>query len=332
MDQIVRELVRFERFTLDLNRCALLIDDRIVDLRPKAFEVLQHLAANAGQLVSKDELYEVGWPGVIVGDDSLSQCIHELRQLLGDTDRNLIKTISRRGYLLDAQPVGLGATSPAAATADNPIKIEPRSYRRMAVIAAICVSIVVAAGLLVSFSSVAKRAVMAAIHRLAPQAENLLSPEDAQRLAALAAEKDMPIPPVRIEPPADDLPDAFRRLIGIWVSDEGWIGSRRQFMVIVTHIDREGTATGYMVNGRATPGSRIRGPGFSTGFVGYVDGGTLRYDGTLGMHLGSLAADGRMEFKLIWPNGVTSVVLLSPFWLLPPRNRAVAAMENAATR
>jgi len=39
---------------------------------------------------------------VSVGDDSLVQCIHELRQKLGDDGRRLIKTVSRRGYLLDA--------------------------------------------------------------------------------------------------------------------------------------------------------------------------------------------------------------------------------------
>ena len=72
MDQIVREIVRFERFTLDLNRGCLLIDSQVIDLRPKTFEVLRHLAANAGRLVSKDDLYEAAWPGVIVGDDSLS--------------------------------------------------------------------------------------------------------------------------------------------------------------------------------------------------------------------------------------------------------------------
>jgi len=134
MDQIVRKIVRFERFELDLNRGCVLIDDRIVDLRPKTFEVLRHLAANPGHLVSKDDLYAAAWPDVIVGDDSLSQCIHELRQLLGDTDRRLIKTISRRGYLLNALPIVTSvAASPSImadrlpTTADGPIKAASRN-------------------------------------------------------------------------------------------------------------------------------------------------------------------------------------------------------------
>ena len=57
--------------------------------------------ANARRLVSKQELFETVWPNVTVCDDSLVQCIRELRQKLGDDDRRLIKTVSRRGYLLD---------------------------------------------------------------------------------------------------------------------------------------------------------------------------------------------------------------------------------------
>lgn len=64
--------------------------------------MLCHLAQNAGRLVPKQELYEAVWPNVVVSDDSLVQCIGELRQKLGDNQHILIKTVSRRGYMLDA--------------------------------------------------------------------------------------------------------------------------------------------------------------------------------------------------------------------------------------
>jgi DNA-binding winged helix-turn-helix (wHTH) protein len=76
--------------------------DQEIDLRPKTFEVLRYLAQNAGRLVPKQELFDAVWPNVSVCDDSLVQCIRELRQKLGDVDRRLVKTVSRRGYLLDA--------------------------------------------------------------------------------------------------------------------------------------------------------------------------------------------------------------------------------------
>src|SRR5712672_3175536 len=101
MDHIVHRILRFDRFALDLARGCLRAGDQEIDLRPKTFEVLCYLAENAARLVSKQELFEAVWPDVSVGDDSLVQCIRELRQKLGDDDRRLIKTVSGRGYLLD---------------------------------------------------------------------------------------------------------------------------------------------------------------------------------------------------------------------------------------
>ena len=60
--------------------------------------MLRHLATNAGVLVSKQALYEAVWPNLAVSDDSLVQCIRELRQKLGDSEHRLIKTVARRGY------------------------------------------------------------------------------------------------------------------------------------------------------------------------------------------------------------------------------------------
>jgi formylglycine-generating enzyme required for sulfatase activity/DNA-binding winged helix-turn-helix (wHTH) protein len=101
MDHIVHRVLRFDCFALDLARGCLRAGDQEIDLRPKTFEVLHYLAQNGGRLVPKQELFEGVWPNVSVCDDSLVQCIRELRQKLGDNDRRLIKTVSRRGYLLD---------------------------------------------------------------------------------------------------------------------------------------------------------------------------------------------------------------------------------------
>ena len=101
MDEIVYRILLFDCFALDLARGCLRTDDRDIDLRPKTFRVLRHLAENAGRLVPKQELYKIVWPNVVVSDDSLVQCVRELRQALGDDKYRLIKTVSRRGYLLD---------------------------------------------------------------------------------------------------------------------------------------------------------------------------------------------------------------------------------------
>src|SRR5262245_6114412 len=116
MDQIIPRVLNFDRCELDLTRGCVRIGRQQIDLAPKPFGVLRHLAENAGRLVSKQELLEAVWPNVNVTDDSLVQCIRELRSKLGDEQRRLIKTIPRRGYLLDAT---VTASAPLAACHDR---------------------------------------------------------------------------------------------------------------------------------------------------------------------------------------------------------------------
>ena len=75
-------------------------DGARVELRPRSFGVLRCLAAKAGKLVTKDELLAECWPGVIVTEDSLTQCISDIRRALGEGGRDLIRTVARRGYVL----------------------------------------------------------------------------------------------------------------------------------------------------------------------------------------------------------------------------------------
>ena len=93
----------FGRYVLDPARGCLLSDGREIPLRPKTFAVLNYLAERPGQLVSKDELFDAVWPGLIVTDDTLVQSIGELRRTLGDAEARLITTVPKRGYRLDLE-------------------------------------------------------------------------------------------------------------------------------------------------------------------------------------------------------------------------------------
>jgi adenylate cyclase len=100
---------RFGCFLLDLRRGVLLADGAERPLRPKSFALLQHLAERAGQLVGRDEIMEAVWPGTFVTEDSITQCIRDIRRALGDEAAHLLRTMPRRGYLLaiaDAAPAG----------------------------------------------------------------------------------------------------------------------------------------------------------------------------------------------------------------------------------
>lgn len=76
-------------------------------VEPKAAEVLVFMAQRAGQVVSRDELLTAVWPGVVVGDDALTQAVIKLRKALGDDAKRpaYIETLAKRGYRLIA-PVG----------------------------------------------------------------------------------------------------------------------------------------------------------------------------------------------------------------------------------
>jgi TolB-like protein len=113
-------VLRFDRFALDLTRGRLRSGEQDIDLQPKSFTVLCYLAENAGRLVPKQELHDAVWPNVVVSDDSLVQCIGELRRKLGDDDRRLIRTVFRRGYLLDVPVSTSDVPSMQASEAPKP--------------------------------------------------------------------------------------------------------------------------------------------------------------------------------------------------------------------
>lgn len=112
-----------------------------VTLRPQAAAVLQVLAARQGKLVSKDELVAAVWRGVAVTDDSLVQCIAEIRKALGDDRHTVVKTVLKRGYMLAVEP---GAQ---------------QFWRKRSILAAagVLASIIAAGSLLLSFPGSARK-------------------------------------------------------------------------------------------------------------------------------------------------------------------------------
>lgn len=68
-----------------------------VHIRKQSSDVLAVLAEHAGQVVSKDELVQTVWPGIATTDDSLVQCIADIRRALG---HRVIETIPKKGYRL----------------------------------------------------------------------------------------------------------------------------------------------------------------------------------------------------------------------------------------
>ncbi|WP_164860908.1 winged helix-turn-helix domain-containing tetratricopeptide repeat protein [Parasedimentitalea marina] len=76
-----------------------------IRLRPQSAHVLKILAEHLGKLVTKNDLIAAIWPDVSVTDDSLTQCIADIRKHLKDSDRNILRTVPKQGYILLGAPV-----------------------------------------------------------------------------------------------------------------------------------------------------------------------------------------------------------------------------------
>ncbi|MEO7115338.1 MAG: winged helix-turn-helix domain-containing protein, partial [Caldimonas sp.] len=110
---------RFGGFRFDRVRSELLGPDaRPIVLRPRVESLLRIFLAQPGRLLSKEELIATLWPRTVVTDDSLVQCVGELRLALDDQAQRIICTLPRRGYRWD-EPVE--AVRPSCAVAPVPM-------------------------------------------------------------------------------------------------------------------------------------------------------------------------------------------------------------------
>ena len=76
-------------------------------------------------VVDRDAIMAAVWPDVVVTDESITQCVRDIRKALGDEAQQLLKTVPKRGYLLAAEVAPAETTAPA-----------PRAERRLAAILA----------------------------------------------------------------------------------------------------------------------------------------------------------------------------------------------------
>jgi TolB-like protein/DNA-binding winged helix-turn-helix (wHTH) protein/Tfp pilus assembly protein PilF len=112
----------FDGFTLDLTRGCLLRGTQEIKLQPKPFGALAYLINNPGRLIEKAELIQVLWPDTAVTDDSLVQCIGDVRRALGDEAQQIIRTVTRRGYIFD-RPVTTSPTGLTTYTEEKGVQI-----------------------------------------------------------------------------------------------------------------------------------------------------------------------------------------------------------------
>jgi TolB-like protein/DNA-binding winged helix-turn-helix (wHTH) protein len=93
----------FLDFTLDLAAERVLRGATEIKLRPKSFQVLRYLVERPGRLVTREELMQAVWGDVAVTDESITKCIADIRRALADDSQEIIRTVTRRGFLFQAE-------------------------------------------------------------------------------------------------------------------------------------------------------------------------------------------------------------------------------------
>ena len=59
---------------------------------------------------------ETVWGDVLVTEDSLTQCVADIRRAIGDEDRRVLRTVPRKGYLLVPSQCGSATAWPRVRT------------------------------------------------------------------------------------------------------------------------------------------------------------------------------------------------------------------------
>ena len=121
----------FDDFVIDTARGCLLHAGRPVHLRPQAFSALVYLASNRGRLITKGQLTAQVWEGRAVTDDSIVQCISDIRQALGDDNGSRLRTIRGRGYIFESDSIEVTPAPPVPGPA-APASFHKRPWIRVA--------------------------------------------------------------------------------------------------------------------------------------------------------------------------------------------------------
>ena len=192
----MRRIYRFSTFEFEPGEARLIVGGQPVAVQPKVLDLLAVFVESPGQLLAKERLVERLWPGVHVGEESLTQLVRKLRQALDDDHEHprCIATVPRKGYrfvaeveVVDAPRVpanGTAATptaptrAPGAATrAPAPIPARFASWRRAALLG------LLAFGLLAA--SIVGRCRQ-------PRPDLFATGQDPRRLTATPAREEMP--------------------------------------------------------------------------------------------------------------------------------------------
>jgi DNA-binding response OmpR family regulator len=94
--------LRFDDLSIDLNRCEVRLNDQVVEMKPKEYELLASLAQRRGQVLSREQLLRAVW-GHTVNSRTVDVHIRWLRQKIerNPAEPKRIVTVRGLGYRFD---------------------------------------------------------------------------------------------------------------------------------------------------------------------------------------------------------------------------------------
>jgi adenylate cyclase len=119
-----------QQFEIRPQERSLLVNGEQVLVGARAFDVLLALAERSHRVVSKAELLDLAWPGVIVEENNLTVQISALRRVLG---HDSILTVTGRGYRLKRLPAA-DLSVPEVGLQEAKAGTVTRLLRRLAVV------------------------------------------------------------------------------------------------------------------------------------------------------------------------------------------------------
>ena len=132
------DFYRFGEYELKVRTRTVSYRGSAVPFEPKTFEVLLYLVANAGRVVTKEELLKEVWPDSFVEESNLTQHVFRLRKALRpqEGDEPYIVTVPGQGYQFSAHvqsPPLLATITPGMLEAQEEIVVQRILERRIVV-------------------------------------------------------------------------------------------------------------------------------------------------------------------------------------------------------
>ena len=117
----------FAQIQVDLARMVVTRNGAVVELEPKAFDVLRLLLEHRDRLVPKDELLDEVWRDTFVTPNVLTRAIAQIRKAIGDDahESKYIETVAKRGYRFIAPVIARSARPIVAASDDVALQDAP---------------------------------------------------------------------------------------------------------------------------------------------------------------------------------------------------------------